>query len=198
MLLAVLSKFSTLSLSSALAVASCLLLSSKSFVRESCLAFLSEQQLKVPDYLSAGYYVSLASVQHPALELLNHSSLDILPPLTSTVFSHLAESVMSTLSLAQVIRNAGYSATASIEDFQQLLLRFQPLRENDVSTIIATMSFQRYVGFLIFMTSHLVGPYPLGTKLFAAELFLQSCRAKLLELGSRFGINGHSGAIFCY
>jgi len=132
--------FSQLSLSSALAVASCLLLSSKSFVRESCLAFLSEQQLKVPDYLSAGYYVSLASVQHPALELLNHSSLDILPPLTSTVFSHLAESVMSTLSLAQVIRNAGYSATASVEDFQQLLLRFQPLRESDVSTIIATMS----------------------------------------------------------
>ena len=132
--------FAQSSFCAAVAVVSCLLLSSKSLVRESCLAFLVEQQLKVPDHLTAVFCLSPVNVQYSASEEFKHFSLDILPTFTSTVFSDLAASVMSTLPLAQVIRNTGYSATASVEDFQQLLLRFQPLRDNDVSAIIAAMS----------------------------------------------------------
>jgi CCR4-NOT transcription complex subunit 1 len=132
--------FAQSSRSAAVVVVSSLLFSSKTLVRESCLAFLIENQHKVPDHLS--FYFSLApvNVQDSELERFNRRCLDILPPFTSTSFSDLATSFMSNLSISQVIRNAGYSATSSVEDFQHFLLRFQPLRDNDVSAILSTMS----------------------------------------------------------
>ena len=132
--------FAVSSRSAALAAVSCLLFSSKSLVRDSSLAFLSDQQHKGSDHLSPLFCLAPVNVQDPSLEHLSHRSLDILPSLTFSVFSDLAASVMASLPIAQVIRNAGYSATASAEDFQQLLLRFQPVRDNDVAAIIAAMS----------------------------------------------------------
>ena len=132
--------FTQLSRSAAVVVVSCLLFSSKHLVRESCLAFLIDHQNKVPDHLSSHFCLAPVNVQNPVLEVFNHRCLDILPPFTSTSFSDLAASVMSNLSIAQVIRNAGYVATSSVEDFQHLLLRFQPLRDGDVAAVLAAMS----------------------------------------------------------